>query len=195
MKQVIDPHNITNFHRTQYELEAFWLFCILVAGKKANVQAKKLTAFLDNTHHMKLTPFQYIQFLEDDEDSSLDEAIRHDKLGQYTRVHRAFTESLDLDLRNCTVEELEAIYGVGCKTSRFFLLHTRPNQKLAVLDTHILKWLRAEGMSTVPSKTPTNTNTYKRWEMRFLRLAESLGRDIAELDLEIWTFYNRLVNA
>ena len=194
MKPVVDPFNITNFNRTQYELEAFWLFCILAAGKTASVQAKKLTAFLINTEHMKVTPFQYIQFLENDEDSSLDGAIRHDKLGQYTRIHRAFTESLSLDLRKCTVEELENVYGVGCKTSRFFLLHTRPKQKLAVLDTHILKWLRAVGMSSAPLKTPTNTNTYRRWEMRFLRHAETLGRDLAELDLEIWTFYNRLVN-
>jgi len=195
MLHVIDPHNITNFNRSRYELEAFWLFSILTAGKNARVQANKLAAFLANTVHMEVTPFEYIQFLETDEDSSLDEAIRHDKLGQYERVHRAFTESLSLDLYNCTVDDLESVYGVGCKTSRFFLLHSRENQQLAVLDTHILKWLRAEGMSTAPLKTPTSTNTYKRWEMRFLRHAESLGRDVAELDLDIWSFYNRLANA
>lgn len=27
------------------------------------------------------------------------------------------------------------------KTSRFFLLHSRENIKVAVLDTHIIKWL------------------------------------------------------
>jgi thermostable 8-oxoguanine DNA glycosylase len=194
MNLVIDPHNITNFKRTQYELEAFWLFCILTAGKTASVQSKKLTAFLANTHQMGLTPFEYIRHIEEHCDYSLDDAIRHEKLGQYTRVERAFLESLSLDLSNCTVDELESVYGVGCKTSRFFLLHTRPKQKLAVLDTHILKWLRAEGMTTAPSKTPTNTNTYKRWEMRFLRHAKYLDRDVAELDLEIWSFYNRLAN-
>jgi hypothetical protein len=43
---MITPTTITNYNRTEEELEEFLLFSILVAGKGAEQQAKKLDAFL-----------------------------------------------------------------------------------------------------------------------------------------------------
>jgi len=77
-------------------------------------------------------------------------------------------ESLDLDLFKVTVDELDAIYGVGPKTSRFFVLHTRPNAYLAVLDTHILKFLKARGVYKVPRTTPQDKAVYERLERAWL---------------------------
>ena len=188
MHESVDPLNITDFNRTQYELEAFWLFAILVAGKNTSVQAKKLSGFLQNGYGQGLTPFAYITQIN--RDGLILNYMKAEKLGQYTRIHRAFVESLNVDLHTCSVDELENIHGVGCKTSRFFILHSRENQNFAVLDTHILKFLKSKGYD-VPLKTPTNTNTYKRIEQYFLDCVVGTGMTVAEFDLYVWTYYNR----
>jgi len=55
----------------------------------------------------------------------------------------------NLDLATCSVSDLEKIRGIGPKTARMFVLCARPNQKLAVLDTHILSFMREElGINT-----------------------------------------------
>ena len=179
----IDPHNITNFERTDEELELFWLFCILVAGKNARIQAQKLVNFLRPASSVGISPFRFIELRQH---KYLDEDIRAEKLGQYKRVHRAFVESLDLDLRNCTVHDLENIFGVGPKTARFFLLHSRKDQKFAVLDTHILKWLRGIGVDA-PKSTPTNLKKYHALEQHYLDYCDENNLSPAELDLHIWS--------
>ena len=84
------------------------------------------------------------------------------------------------------VDELVRVKGIGPKTARFFVMHSRRDQKVATLDVHILKWLREQGVERVPSQTPQNEVAYKRLEEKFLKLAKGLGKDPAELDLEIW---------
>jgi len=97
-------------------------------------------------------------------------------------------QSLDLNLRTCTLEDLLKIHGVGNKTARFFLLHTRAGCEYAVLDTHILKWMRNRG-EDVPKSTPTNSKVYRELEKRFRylsRLAHPSLTD-AQIDLLIWS--------
>jgi thermostable 8-oxoguanine DNA glycosylase len=184
MKYLIDPHNITDFNRSDAELEAFWLFCVLVAGKNSKIQAKKLANFLKPAVAAGISPFRYIELRQH---KFLDEDIKAEKLGQYTRIHKCFIESLKLDLRNCTVEDLEAVSGVGPKTARFFLTHSRPNQQFAVLDTHILKWLSAKLDDVkVPKATPSGKK-YRKFEKMFLQLCEDGGKTPAEMDLEVWS--------
>ena len=43
---MIDPRKVTKFDRTLEELEEFMLFAIVVAGKNAFQQARKLEQFL-----------------------------------------------------------------------------------------------------------------------------------------------------
>lgn len=94
-------------------------------------------------------------------------------------------------LRVCTVEDLENIKGIGAKTARFFIMHSRPNQRIAVLDTHILHWLRDQGVAA-PKTTPSKgSKKYKDLELTFLTLADKLGEDPAILDLRIWNEYSR----
>ena len=56
MTMKIDPYNITNFNRTEGELQLFLLFCIVVAGKTAYIQAEKLEQFLDSTNKRLMMP-------------------------------------------------------------------------------------------------------------------------------------------
>jgi thermostable 8-oxoguanine DNA glycosylase len=182
---MIDPSNITNYNRDRYELEEFALFSILVAGKTARVQAEKLDSFLRLCRDLNYTPFQYVQSLVTIE--LLITVAKAYKLGQYTRVVRAFDDISKLDVKTCTIADLESCYGIGPKTARFFILHTRKNQKVAALDTHILKFLKSKGVKKVPKNTPVGKE-YERLEKIFLSMVPK-GKSVAEFDLEIWNSY------
>ena len=94
-----------------------------------------------------------------------------------------------INLKTCTIDELEAIKGIGPKTARCFLIHSRPNQQLAGLDRHILRFLRDQGYN-VPKHTPTGKK-YKQVEQLFIQEAQKAGKDIATFDLELWNKYRK----
>ena len=132
------------------------------------------------------TPFEYFRTLGE---TGVHNALVASKVGQYGRLTKGIMQSLDLDLATCTLDELLSIHGVGNKTSRFFLLHTREGCDYAVLDTHILAWLRNRGIPDVPKSTPTNGKEYRRLERAFRylsRLAYPFLSD-AEIDLLVWS--------
>jgi len=187
-QNMIDPSDVIKFDRTDSELEEFWLFCCIVAGKTAASQARLLDKFLTNLNaeHPSPTPFGMIRLSV--EATTLPWHTRFAHLGQYRRIDRCFEESLKLDLRNDPVEAFEEIYGVGPKTARMFMMHSRPNQRLAALDTHLLKHLKANGYK-VPKATPSSAKQYKELEQVFLKLADDAGQSAAEYDLMIWKKY------
>jgi thermostable 8-oxoguanine DNA glycosylase len=181
---MVNPESVTNFYRNDIELQEYFLFCIIVAGKTAFIQAQKLEQFLKPAWLKGMTPFEYIEWL--DSENKLDIMIREAKLGQYKRITEIFRRAIKLDLRKVTVEQLEKIPGIGPKTSRFFVLHSRRNQNYAVLDTHILRWLNeAIGVDT-PKATPQSRSSYKKLEKIFLEQCYSRGITPEELDLSIW---------
>jgi hypothetical protein len=71
---------------------------------------------------------------------------------------------------------------VGPKTSRFFLLHTRPGSRYAVLDAAALKYLARNGVR-VPPAPPAKGPGYVRLEAEALALADRAGMAPAEFDL------------
>lgn len=178
---MIDPLNITKYDRTKEELWEFWIFCLFVAGKNARSAAKKAESFT--------TIFRYPLW---------DYCIREDvwdalhivKSGQYNRLGNAVCESRKLVLSEATLEELLRVHGVGKKTARFFLLHSRPALSYAVLDTHILKYLKSKGVDA-PKNTPTSDRVYSELENKFIDLvnAEFPNMNYADIDLMIWTKY------
>lgn len=184
---MIVPEKITNYNRTEAELEEFLMFAILVAGKTAKTQAKKLEQFLSNCPYAKYTPFQHLEYLV--KTNTLTAEMMQYKLGQYKRLLIAFLGILRFkgNLKNVTIDELESISGIGSKTARFFVLHSRPDAKVAVLDTHILKWMSEKGYK-VPKVTPTKK---KYGEIEKLFLQEAINHQLtpADLDLEIWKSY------
>lgn len=185
---MITPSTITNFNRTEAELEEFLMFAILVAGKGAEQQAKKLDAFLSHRHNA--TPFEYIDYLFGNNRVMFRNAIRHHKLGQYNRIEQAFKGILMFKgkLKSVTIEQLESISGIGSKTARFFILHSRPDANVAVLDTHILKWMNEQGYNNIPKATPPKKK-YAEIEKLFLQEAIRHQMTPADLDLTIWKSY------
>jgi thermostable 8-oxoguanine DNA glycosylase len=182
---MVDPTKITDFNRSKEQLEELLLFCILVAGKTASIQARKLDLFLKK--HPSKSPFKLIEhYLKK---KTLLEEIKEAKLGQYSRLERAFAQVIKLDVFNCTIEELESITGIGPKTARFYILHSRANQQVAVLDTHLLKWLRDELGLNAPKSTPSSKQ-YLVLEKEFLNYCKKHKKNPATLDLEIWNKYS-----
>ena len=180
---MIDETNVTNFKRTNDELLEFFLFAIFVRGKTAHIQAKKLDEFL--------TLLGGIDTLTHHDDERIDQTLRLVGAGQYNTLVPAVLETLvrvreNPDyLREATVADLETIRGVGPKTSRFFVLHSRAKQRLAVLDTHILRYLGDRTGLSVPRTTPTGKK-YAELEEAFLLQADFEGVDPAAMDLAIW---------
>jgi len=186
MNYRVDPTQVINYDRTTAELELWWLFSCVVAGKTASTQSRLLSEWLTNLPGE--SPFEKIRLL--DQQGALLEGVKASRLGQYNRLSRMFKESLALDLHACTVEDLEAIHGCGPKTARMFLMMSRRNQRYAALDTHVLKYLASRG-HTVPKATPPAGKLYKGLEEQFLNYADESGMPVADFDLSIWKSYSK----
>lgn len=194
----VDPYNITKFDRTKSELECFLLFCIVVAGKTAYIQARKLDEFLTSVNKRlmlpeHINPFQSLKSAE--QHGILMEEIQKAKLGQYKKIYAGFKyiSECNYDLKRMTPDILELIPGVGMKTSRFFLLHSDINykDKIAILDTHILKFIKENIDERAPKSTPTSSIKYIFWETRFLFWCAMNNKNVANFDLEVWKSYAR----
>lgn len=192
---MIDPSKVTNFNRTPEELEEFLLFAIVVAGKSAYQQAEKLDKFIKKFTGGGYTPFGVIRTM--DMDGTLEFHLRDVKMGQYQRISSAFRGVADFfrydsdnvrfhPLKSVPVRILESVKGIGMKTSRFFVMHSRRNNAYdyACLDTHILRWLGGKGHE-VPKTTPSGAK-YLELEKLFLDYANEMGMMPAALDLQIW---------
>ena len=187
VNKMIDPINITNYEATDNELQELILFCIAVFNKNANQTAIKLEKFLEFCHLRRrhLSHFDAVRRVA--RTIPMFELVSRFKFGNTTTKSKGFDEivSLPIDLRTCTPEELEAVSGIGMKTSRFFILHTRRNARVACLDTHVLRWLRNIGCENIPKNTPSK-KAYLRIEQMFLSLADELQIDPAKVDLTVW---------
>ena len=183
----IDPKNITDFNRNTDELQAFWLFCMFVAGKNSDWASRCLKKLIDTAD--KGTFEGIFKYFKSIGEVGVHNALVANKVGQYTRLTKGIMQSLDLDLRTCSLQDLLNIHGVGNKTARFFLLHTRRNGNYAVLDTHILAWMRDHGVENAPKSTPTNLKVYEELENRYRILSRLHYPHLsnAQIDLLIWT--------
>lgn len=186
---MIDPTQITNYYLNNYQLEEVILFWVCAAGKNGVTSARCLDKLLCKWQPFAKTqsPFEIISCIN--AHANLPEELRMAGIGCYNNKAKTFISlaSKQLNLKNCTVEELESIPGIGPKTARCFLIHSRENQNYAGLDTHVLKFLRDKG-HTVPKSTPTGKK-YRELEQIFLGYVKESGKSVADFDLLIWNDY------
>ena len=188
---MINPAEVTNYNRTQYELEEFILFCINVAGKKSAIEAPKLEVFIERAKDItkESTPFNCIRKLI--KLGRLNEIMHWAKLSPYAQRYNSYVAVAKIkDLQIVTLNRLLQVPGIGLKTARFFLSHSREDFDEPMLDTHILRFLRDQGYSDAPKSTPSNENTYHYFANIFKNIARQLGKSVTDLDLEIWKQYS-----
>jgi len=162
------------------------LFCIAVAGKNADRTAENLDSLLRWGNMVWAgTPFSVVKSIQ--QHDSLADIMKDFGFGCYRVKSKGFLQAADsaLDLRTCSVDQLEQLHGVGMKTARFFVLHTRKNARVACLDTHVLKWLGYYTGYDVPQHTPSRKK-YLELEQIFLKIADVMNISPADLDLKIW---------
>jgi len=179
---MIDPSNITNFNQTDYQLEEVLIFWICVAGKTATVISRNLDRLLESL--VGRSPFDKIRRIGA---KKLPQTLKDFGIGCYNMKAKTIWGVINsgLDLRTCSIEDLERIAGIGRKTSRCFVMHSRPDAECAGLDVHILKFLREQGHD-VPKSTPGTDKAYKSIEKLFLKYANKSGKTVADFDLKIW---------
>lgn len=208
---MVDPQNVTNYQRSDAELEEFLIFCVAVAGKTAMITAPKVHEFCENIQNRvgylmpqrEAPPLACIVFaLRRDYENLIWEEMTKVKLGKYQTMMKMFryleTVYDTLNLRKVTVAELEQVPGIGMKTSRFFVLHTNPAAPpMAVLDTHILKFLRESYniLDVGLKSTPTSRRAYLNYERTFIDTFKwykdnGFRGTLADFDLMIWVYYN-----
>jgi len=190
MNYLIDPSKITKFNSSKNELELKLLFWVCAAGKKATTVAKALNNMLSDLNYLyrDISPFDLIRNYP--LENGLPDLLKGYGIGCYNQKAVTFSQLVNsnLDLKKCSIQELESIKGIGMKTSRCFLIHSRKEVQCAGLDVHILRFLKDRGYD-VPASTPSKRR-YLEIEQKFLELVKKSGKTVAEYDLDIWKEYS-----
>ena len=197
-KLSVDPQGVLVLSDASDEqLNEFLLFAVVVAGKSAATQKKKLEALLARIWRDNTGARSIMHALCSVSLAQLRHHLEAVGMGQYNRLApliAALAYAIvfqGLDLRTCTAEQLETFKGIGPKTARFFLLFTRKGYRCAVLDTHILQWMHEHctelGLQTsdIPRSTPSGAR-YLKLEAAFILYCDNHGLSIAEHDFAIW---------
>ena len=187
----VDPFKLPKL-MTPRQLEYWILFSIAVAGKSADQTHKKLNAALADMPSDRASsydsPFNRVLWA-DMIPRELYKILKRNKLGKYRLLLKAFRAAARLDAERIDIPTLEAVPGIGPKSARLIMLYSAPEANCVPLDTHILKYLAAQGIKDVPKSTPAAGPRYNKLERQFQLLARVQGKTVRELDTEVWNSY------
>jgi peptidoglycan hydrolase-like protein with peptidoglycan-binding domain len=193
---MITPTAITNYNRNSVELLEFAIFAACVAGKDSDQTAKKVDALWRDKGFRTTLRVQWEFPPETDRQYELyvrlirQHLVDH-KIGQYDRLSRViymFNQASE-DLKQVLFNDLVNFKGIGPKTAAFFLLHSRQNADMPVIDTHICKYMADKGieMKVTSSLTKYLANAEI---VRFWMNHDFPEMTLAEADLYLWTKYS-----
>jgi len=192
---MIDPTDITDFDLSVGELEERILFWVLAAGKNGKQAAASLERLCrmicPDRSEWERSPFAVIGWRVRRGPPKLSEWLQSAGIGCFNLKAEYIIDLIHsgINLQTCTVDDLQSIKGIGPKSARCFLIHSRPNQRLAGLDRHLLHFMRDRGY-VVPKQTPQSNKKYKEIEALALEVADNLGLTPAEFDLGVWRKYS-----
>ncbi len=192
---------MTRYRQTPEQLEETLLFSICVAGKNARTTAVALEKFLGWGHNRTSRflcwnpgdpwkPFAMLRLLfATTHPYRVADAMRRCGLGCFNQRCKSFQYACQagINLKRCTIQDLEKIPGVAEKTSRFFVLHTRRGVNVVPIDTHWMKHLRSLGLTTA-ERIPKGKR-YLELESTALGLIRKSGSTTADFDLALWNRY------
>jgi 3-methyladenine DNA glycosylase/8-oxoguanine DNA glycosylase len=138
---MIDPTNITNYYLSYNALEEHILFWVCAAGKNGKTAAKCLDNLLNawrpfsSLYVKNPSPFRIIRDIDlsgDELISGLPEQLRIHGIGCYNNKAKTFyaLANSNINLHTCSLDDLEAIHGIGPKTARCFLMHSRKGARV-----------------------------------------------------------------
>lgn len=78
-------------------------------------------------------------------------------------------------------------YGLGPKQASMFLRNIGYHTEFAVLDKHVIDYMKLMGLTTVSEASFSNISVYQKIEMQLKSYAESFNLNLLHLDLAIWT--------
>ena len=76
--------------------------------------------------------------------------------------------------------------GIGPKQASLFLRNLRLAEDVAILDTHVLRYMQMHRLVKLSTKVSSSLTVYERIEEHLRRYAESLTTRLSELDIAIW---------
>lgn len=193
---MIIPTAVTKYDRCTLELLEFAIFCVCVAGKNSDQTAKKVDALWNDADffaglwgQVLLRPSNdachelYVDFIK--------QKLQKHKVGQYQRLSRVifWLNQQRFNLNHVRFNELVDIKGIGPKTAAFFILHTRRDAVVPVIDTHICKYMAEKDFDMrVTSSLPKYLENARL-------VVSAIKHDfphmtLAEADLTIWKKYS-----
>lgn len=197
---MITPTAVTRYGRNSMELLEFAIFAVCVAGKNSDQTAKKCDV-LWRDQNFRTTLSTQFQFppQTDSEYSLYVKLIRQclvdHKIGQYDRLSRVimWLNQMSCKLDTVLFNTLVNFRGIGPKTAAFFLLHSRQDATIPVIDTHICKYMATKG---VTMKVTSNLAKYmenaalvkQHIQLDFPKMT------LAEADLYLWRTYSGRVD-
>ena len=190
---MINPERITEYYAKTNRLEEAALFWLCVAGKTASQISPRLDLLLNDLHvALGVRRWQPFRVVREAGEANLRRLLKANGIGCHASKAKGMTQLANsgIDLKTCSVKDLDDIHGIGLKTASCFVMHTRPDARCAGLDTHILKYLAALGHD-VPKSTPGSDRRYHEIERTFLEYVDLCGRTAAQLDLLVWRVYAR----
>ena len=190
---MIDYKQPHNYQRNVTQLLEFLLWCPCTAGKSSAVITPRFNNLLEQ---------EAANVVIRSHGNRIRGLLRKNGIGQYDRLTRCWQDIGFGSINNINIrsgrflkhanrDDFTEIHGIGLKTASFFIQCTREWADVAVLDTHILKWLRQEfAPYPVPTSTPQDIDEYTKLECMFIGASAHLNKSPAELDLELWKQYS-----
>lgn len=197
---MIIPTQITKYDRFPSELLQFAIFAACVAGKNADQTAKKVNDLWDDQNFRSTLTNQWNHPPKNENDYQVCiNAMRYNlekhKIGQYDRLSRVLfvLNQLCCSLNTVLFNELVNYKGIGPKTAAFFILHSRKQANIPVIDTHICKYMATKG---IEMKVTSSLSKYlANAELVSKHISQDYPNStLAEADLDLWIKFSGRAN-